>query len=142
MKSNMQRLGDQLTGRMKKTASAAVPTTIELGTINANLSLTTDSIKSPIPKGDYLVNKTLTGSQSTSSESHTHSGGDHEHSGGTHAQESGSGAHTHSGGSHTHSGGDHAHKLPGEYGNLKAGDRVLVAWCGNDAVVICKVVSS
>ena len=130
MSSNMQRLGETLSGRMKKTASGAVPTTIELGIINANLSLTTDSLKTPIPKGDYMINLLLAGSAyRTSKETHTHSGGSH---GGL---ESGSGSHSHEGGSH-----DHA--LPEGFRNLKAGDRVLVAWCGNEPVVIAIVVSS
>ena len=51
MASNIQSLGDTLSGRMKKTAGAAVPTTIELGTINGNVSLSTDSLTTPIHKG-------------------------------------------------------------------------------------------
>ncbi len=130
MSTNMQRLGETLSSRMKKTSSAAVRTTVELGTINSNLSLTTDSLPTPIPKGDYMVNIMLAGgSYRTSSESHSHSGGSHSHSGSDHS---------HSGGSHSHSGGEHSHELP----SLKAGDRVLVAWCGNEPVVIAVVVGS
>lgn len=117
---NMQRLGDILSGRMKKTSKAAVPTAIELGIINRNLSLTTDSIKTPIPKGDYMVNLMLAGgSYRTSSETHTHTGGDH-----------------------THTDGKHSHSLPSVFRSLKSGDRVLVAWCGYEPVVIAIVVSS
>ena len=120
MSSNMQRLGDTLASRMKKTSDAAVPTTIELGTINTNLSLTTDSLPTPIPKGDYMVNLMLAcGSYKTSSETHTHSGSDH-----------------------SHSGGAHSHELPSGFRGLRAKDRVLVAWCGNEPVVIAIVVSS
>ena len=97
MVSNKQRLGDTLAGRMAQTAGASVPTTVELGVINANLSLTTDSIKTPIPKDQYMVDIRLAGS------SYQITGGSHTHSGGEHAQETGTGAHTHTGGEHTHS---------------------------------------
>jgi hypothetical protein len=105
---------------MKKTSAAAVPMAMELGTIGSNLSLTLDSIPVPIPKGDYMINLMLAGdSYRTSSESHSHSGYDH-----------------------SHSGGAHSHALPDTFRALKAGDRVLVAWCGNEPVVIAVVVSS
>ena len=122
MGSNLQRLGDTLAGRMKKTASGAVPTTVELGIINANLSLTTDSMKSPIPKGDYMVDIRLKATTyRTSKETHSHDGG-------SHSQFAGSGL-------HSHDGGEHDHALPEEFRALKAGDRVLVVWCGNEPVV-------
>lgn len=106
MSSNMQRLGATLADRMKKTSRAAVPTTIELGVINANLSLTTDSLRAAIPKGDYMVNLALTG------------------------------------GTKTGTANSHSHTLPSAFRGLKAKDRVLVAWCGNEPVVIAIVVSS
>lgn len=112
---NMQRLGSILSNRMNQSANSAIPTTIELGKVNADLSITPDSIRARIPKGDYMVNLMLSGNLATSTESHTHSGSDH-----------------------SHSGGSHSHKLPG----LKSGDRVLIAWCGNEPVVIAIVVSS
>lgn len=52
---NFQRLGAMFDGRIKKTSNAAVPTTVELGTINSNLSLSTDSLGGQIPKGEYMV---------------------------------------------------------------------------------------
>ena len=129
MSSNMQRLGSTLANRMKQTSSAMSRTALELGTINSNLSLTTDSLAVTIPKGDYMVNIMLAGgSYNTSSTTHTHSGG-------AHTQESGSGA-------HTHDGGDHSHRLPDSFRSLQAGDRVLVAWCGNEPVVIAIVTGS
>ena len=130
MSSNMQRLGETLANRMKKTSAAAVPTTVELGRIGANLSLTTDSLRSSIPKGAYMVNLMLVGGSSrTSAETHTHSDGKHE-------------GHSDGDGSHSHSGGSHSHEMPSSYRGLQAGDRVLVAWCGNEPVVIAIVVSS
>lgn len=113
--NNMQRLSLTLDGRMKKTSSAAIPTTIELGTINANLSLTTDSLPVPIPKGDYTINIMLAGgSNQTGSETLSYGGE-----------------------SLTHS-----HSLPSAFRGLRGGDRVLVAWCGNEPVVVAIVVSS
>ena len=128
MSKNSQRLGAALSNRMKKTADGAVPTTIELGVVNSNFSITTDSLQAEIPKGDYMVNLMLTGSRNTSTESHTHSGGNH-------AQYSGSG-------SHTHTDGAHSHALPVSFRGLQAGDRILVAWCGDEPVVIAIVTSS
>lgn len=119
MSSNMQRLGETLSERMKKASAAAVPIRLELGTIGSNLSITTDS-RITIPKGDYMINLMLAAnSYRTSSESHSHSGSDH-----------------------SHSGGSHSHALPDAFRSLRAGDRVLVSWCGNEPVVIAVVVSS
>lgn len=114
--NNMERLGTTFSDRMKATAAAAFKLTMELGTINTNLSLSTDSLKRAIPKGAYMVNLALTGSIRTSSETHTHSDGTE--------------------------GGGHSHELPSAFRGLQAGDRVLVAWCGNEPVVIAIVVSS
>lgn len=128
--NNLERLGATLDGRMKRTSGAAVPTFTELGLINENMSLTTDSLKSAIPKGDYMVDARLASSSyNTSSTTHTHSGGNHD-------------GHTSGTGSHSHSGGAHTHRLPEAFRPLKAGDRVLVSWCGNEPVVIAIVVSS
>lgn len=107
MSSNMQRLGTTLSNRMKQTSNAAVPTTIELGKVNANLSITTDGLRTPIPKGDYMVNLMLTGSFTTNPVG-------------------------------SYEGGSHSHGIRG----LKPGDRILVAWCGNEPVVIAVVASS
>lgn len=118
--SNIQKLGDTLTGRMQKTARAAVPMTLEMGTINENLSLSTDSLRDQIPRGDYMVALHLAaGSYRTSTETHTHSGSNH-----------------------SHNDGAHSHDLPGAFRGIQPGDRVLVAWCGNDPVIISIIVSS
>lgn len=85
MATNIQMLGDALAARMKKSAGAAVGVVAELGTINANSSLTCDSIGGQIPKGEYMVNSEAKPS---------------------------------------------------------AGDRVLVIWCGNDAIVAAVVKES
>lgn len=128
--NNKERLGDVLDGRMKKTSSAAVPTSMELGTINNNMSLSTDSLQSPIPKGDYMIDIRLKcNTYDTSKTAHTHSGGTH-------------GGHEGGSGDHSHSDGEHTHRLPEEFRPVQAGDRVLVAWCGNEPIVVAVVVSS
>lgn len=110
MSKNTQRLGRTLANRMKQTSNAAVKTTIELGKVNQNLSITPNSLRVAIPKGDYMVNLMLTGGTSTGSASF----GD----------------------------GSHSHTLPSAFRALQAGDRILIAWCGNEPVVIAIVVSS
>lgn len=124
MSKNIQRLGTELASRMKKTSAKAVPVTVELGIINHNLSLSVDSLKQPIPKGDYMVNITLSDNDyRTSTEAHTHDGGTHT------GHESGNG-------SHSHSGGAHSHDLPSVFRSLKPGDRVLVVWCRFEPIVV------
>ncbi len=116
MPKNMERLGRVLAGRSTQTAKDAIPTTLELGEVDGNLALTTETIKTPIPKGDYLVTLTLTGDFLTEDQTPTCS----------------------EGGTCTHN-----HRLPkNEFRGLQSGDRVLVAWCGNEPVVISIVVSS
>ncbi|MGN0999700.1 MAG: hypothetical protein ACI4PO_09130 [Faecousia sp.] len=126
---NMQRLGTTLSNRMKQTSNAAATISVELGKVNVDMSITPDSLGYSVPKGDYMVNLLLTGEIYTSKETHTHSGGAH-------------GGHEGGDGTHFHSGGEHKHFMPSAYRNLQPGDRVLIAWCGNDPVVIAIVVSS
>ena len=120
MGKNIQRLGDTLHSRMTRTSAAAVRTTIELGTIGPNLSLTTDSLRSSIPRGQYMIDITLNSpTYRTSSETHTHVSDDH-----------------------THTDGDHDHRLPERFRTIQPGDRVLVAWCGHEPVVFAIVEGS
>lgn len=141
MSSNIQRLGETLSGRMSKTARAAVPTTLELGIINGNLSLTVDSIGTPIPQADYMValhlthetyysyNELYDTDRKPSRDYHKHYEGQH-------------GGHLGGDGSHSHTtDGLHDHRSPSVFRRLKAGDRVLVAWIGHQPVVVDIVVS-
>ena len=136
MKSQVQRLNASLIGGMKTTSRAAIPTVLELGTINGNLSLSLDSLQTPIPKGDYMVSLELTHENYfTYNELNSSAKKPHHHEGGTHSQFSGDGY-------HTHDDGLHDHRVPSVFRGLKAGDRVLVAKVGAEHIVISIVVSS
>lgn len=136
MSSNVQRLGETLASRMKRTANAAVPTTLELGIINANLSLTVDSIGNPIPQSDYMVALHLTHENYYSyNELNSSRQAPHHHAGGTH------GGHDGGDGYHTHDDGLHDHRVPSVFRRLQPGDRVLVAWIGFEPVIIDIVVA-
>lgn len=128
MSKNIENFASLMASQMQKTTGAMMPRTLDLGTITNNMALIPDTFRTAIPKGDYMVDLRLTGSRETSSEEHSHSGG-------THAQEGGSGA-------HSHTGGKHSHMIDASFRGLHPGDRVLIAWCGNEAVVIAIVVSS
>lgn len=128
MSENIERFASLMSNRMQSTANAAIPNTLELGKITANMALVPDNFRVPIPKGDYMVNLRLTGPMETTET-------EHKHSGGAHAQSTGDGV-------HSHEGGKHKHGLPESHRGLRPGDRVLIAWCGNEAVVIAIVVSS
>lgn len=140
MSSNIQRLGETLAGRMKKSAAAAVPTTLELGTINGNMSLTVDSIGTPIPQADYMVDLRLT-HETYYSYNELYDADmkatrkPHHHAGGTH------GGHDSGNGSHTHDDGLHDHRVPSVFRRLEPGDRVLVAWIGYQPVIVAIVVA-
>lgn len=129
MGKNMNRLGDVLANRMNRVARATTPVTLELGTINSDLSLSIDGLNGHISKSDYMVDIRLTqDAYETSETTHTHSGGTH-------------GGHESGSGSHTHNDGEHKHKMPSAFRRLKENDRVLVAWIGNDPVIVAIVVA-
>ncbi len=110
---------------------------LELGTIQDDMSLKLDKFNIPIPKGEYLVCRSLTLKNPMTKTVEWQ--GTHPHGpSGEHAQEGGSGAHT-----HPETEGAHVHDIvcPPELMALKAGDRVLVAWVnGVDPVIIDVVV--
>lgn len=136
MGNNVQRLGEALAGRMKKSAAAAIPTTLELGIINGNMSLTVDSIGNPIPQADYMVALHLTHENYYSyNEMNSSANAPHHHAGGTH------GGHDGGSGYHTHDDGLHDHRVPSVFRRLEPGDRVLVAWVGYEPVIIDIVVA-
>lgn len=127
MQSNMERFATMMSDRMKQTSEAAVPTSVEFATVNSNLSITPDSLGVSIPAGEYKINIMLSGLIYTAYATHNHEGGGH-------------GGHEGGDGSHTHTGGRHRHEMPETYRGLSPGDRVVIAWCGNEPVVLCIVV--
>ena len=136
MQERMQKVGER-------------PLVLDFGSIQADFSLVTNTFPIPIPKSDYMVcrrvglgvERAILGVTAPAG-GHTHTGGEHTHSGGAHAQETGSGTHSHDGGEHTHTVADHIHDvlISGDMASIKPGDRVLVAWIGNDAVVVDVVI--
>ena len=59
MGKNMQRLGNVLADRMNRTAQANSTLPLELGTINGDGSLKTDSLTGNISPKDYMVDKSF-----------------------------------------------------------------------------------
>lgn len=138
MSSNMQKLGNTLAKRMQRTASQAVPVTVELGTINGDLSLTTDSLVGNIAPQDYMIDLQLTHEtyytynelNSSANAPHVHEGAESQHT-----QAAGTGQHVHN------SDGLHDHRVPSVFRRLKPGDRVLVMWVGHEPIITAIVVS-
>ena len=137
--TNMEALGSTIMGRMNQTAEGRATLYLALGTLNSDLSLTVDSIGTPIPKGDYMVSLHLThDTYFTYNELNSSQAKPHQHKGpeAQHAQASGTGMHVHT------SDGLHTHRVPSVFRNLEPGDRVLVCWPGKEPVVVDIVVSS
>ena len=150
-------LARALQTRMSRTAST--PPALDFGVINADMSLTTNYFPLPIPQSDYVVCRSvqlgaadhiLYKTQYTglvNSGEHLHgSNGEHPHghSGvhGGHLPEESLHDHPDTEGAHTHVAEgqemQHVHDYLVGYKLrwLTPGDRVLVAWVGDDAVVI------
>lgn len=104
--AGVNKLAQVMSSRMKD--ESASPLVLDFGSINGNYSLTTNTFPVEIPKDDYSVCRNISGM------SLGISGGSH----GGH--ESGNGTHSHTVG------------IP----KLRPGDRVLVAWIQNEAVVV------
>ena len=125
--------------RMDRERNANSSLILDFGEIQGDYSLLTNTYPNPIPKGDSLVCRQLTIGPTSGHLTYTiqagkPNDGTHNHgSSGTH------GGHTGGDGSHTHtSEGPHVHDvlIPEKMRKLLPGDRVLVAWVQNDAVVI------
>lgn len=114
----MNRLANVLSGRMKREMHSAVDLPFDFGTIGKDMGLVTDVYPEVIPKGEYLVCRSITGYTLGTSES----------SWIEHLQED---KHIHSIPSGVTG---HSHDVP--MPKLKEGDRVLVAWVADDAVVV------
>ena len=115
-------LTNTITGMMKGIADK--PPQIDIGIINSDYSLTTNSFKRPIPKTQYSVCRQLLYDPKVPL-TETYEDGDHVHScGGPCDWPAPSGAHV------------HQVKLPPKMRWLKPGDKVLVAIIQNEFVVI------
>lgn len=136
MGNSIKKLGDVISRRIQDTNRANHVTYLELGTINADLSLKIDGLNGNIRPKDYMVSLHLTHENYfTYNELNSSTNAPHVHSGGQHSQESGNGYHTHS------TDGLHDHRVPSVFRRLKAGDRVLVAWIRYNPIIVDIVVS-
>ena len=124
------KLASVLSKRIKRENES--PLILDFGEIQANGSLVTNTFPVPIPKGDYSVCRSLTIGKIGEILAETDKLGKHEHKEGLHE------GHTDGNGAHTHDGGIHRHTvlIPEKMRSIKAGDRVLVAWVQNEAVVV------
>ena len=97
------------------------PQILDFGIIHGDYSLTTNHYPCPIPQDKYSVNRSLTYDPSVPlTETYTD---------GSHGHPDASPPGTHS----------HKVKLPKKMFWVKPGDRVVVAWIDNEAVVMCVV---
>lgn len=129
-------LARAIQGRIGANFDAHSDLVLDFGTIQADGSLLTNTFPRPIPKSDYLVARHLTLGKAGAYLTTTLEDGEHQHDGGGH------GGHVSGGGEHSHDGGEHDHvvPIPPKMQSLRAGDRVLVAWVQNDAIVVDVVV--
>lgn len=124
------KLAEVLSKRMNK--QAETPLVLDFGEIQANGSLITNTFPVPIPKGDYSVCRQLTLGKTGATLTSTLTDGSHKHDNGEHeGHETGDGKHEHTGGSHKHT-----VVIPEKMRSVGPGDRVLVAWVQNEAVVV------
>lgn len=112
------RLAAVLSRRIKREKES--PLLLDFGEIQANGSLLTNTFPIPIPKGDYSVCRQLTLGKTDEKLTKTKKDGEHPHPG------VGEGGSSH----------EHTVLIPEKMRSLKAGDRVLVAWVQNEAVVV------
>lgn len=165
MGKNTQRLGNILAARMTKTARANAHIFLELGVINEDLSLTTDSLIGKISPDNYMISLHYTHKNyftynelnSSAKAPHVHTGGAHEHAATVEPDDDSEGAGEEGGtteeltlnsseaseeGTHTHdSDGLHDHRVPSVFRRVKVGDRVLVAWVGDEPIIVDVVVA-
>lgn len=97
------------------------PLALDFGLINGDYSLKCNNFAKPIPRSDYSVCEKLTLGPAGGHLTETLSDGKHD--------------------GHTGGDGSHAHtiKIPPKLRSIGPGDRVLVAWIQNEAVVVDRV---
>ena len=138
------KLGSVFTNRIKSMNSLnAAP--LDFGVIQEDYSLKANNFDKPIPKGEYSVCRQLTLGETdthltfTIAEGNPKDGTHNHGSSGTH------GGHLGGTGAHVHTNeGAHRHDvlIPEKMRWLKPGDRILLAWVGNEAVVIDIILKS
>lgn len=132
--NNKEKLAHTISGRITKATRASIPTTVELGIINDDLSLSVDSIQGTISPDEYMINLIFSHENYCSyTEMNSSQNAPHHHEGGSHAQYVGSGY-------HTHDDGLHDHRAPSCLRRLEPKDRVLVMWAGFEPIIISIVV--
>lgn len=114
-------LTNTLAHMMKGIAGETSKPQIDIGIINSDYSLTTNSFSKPIPKSDYSVCRSLLYNPAVPL-TETYVDGGHDHEGVVPYE--------------THK---HNVRLPEKMRWLKPGDKVLVAIIGNEFVVIDKI---
>lgn len=125
----VNKLAGVLQGRMKGISES--PAVLDFGTINSDMSLTTNLFPQPIPKSDYMVCRQLTLGPKDDVLTKTQYIGKTTKDG------------RHSSHTATDQYGAHVHEvlIPENMRKLKAGDRVLVAWVGDDPCIVDLVLS-
>ncbi len=123
----INKLGKVLQQRMRETNAS--PLMLDFGAIQGDYSLLTNTYPIPIPKTDYLVCRQLTIGETSSKLTTSATDGSHD----VYSDPYPEPVYTHVG-----IGINHKHDvlIPEKMRWLKPGDRVLVAWVQNDAVVI------
>ena len=116
---------------MKKEGES--PLCLDFGEIQANGSLITNTFPVSIPKGQYCVCRQLTFGTVGGELTKTENDGSHSHN----EDNSGDNLHENNKGIH-----QHTVLIPEKMRSLQAGDRVLVAWVQNEAVVIDIIINS
>ena len=129
----LNKLGKVLQQRMAENTVA--PLVLDFGEIQGDYSLLTNTYPIPIPKTDYMVCRQLTLGDTGSKLSETETDGSHDVY---------SDPYPEPGYTHIGKGANHKHDvlIPEKMRWLKPGDRVLVAWVQNDAVVIDVILSA
>lgn len=110
------KLAKVLSQRMKKENES--PLVLDFGEIQPNGSLVTNTFPVPIPKGDYSICRQLTLGATGALLTQIKTSGDHK--------------------GHIEGDGKHKHDvpIPEKMRSVGPGDRVLVAWVQNEAVII------
>lgn len=129
--AGINKLANVLIQRMKKEGES--PLCLDFGEIQTNGSLITNTFPVSIPKGEYCVCRQLTLGTVEDELTKTENDGSHTHNEGN----SGDDLHKEDEGTH-----QHTVLIPEKMRSLQAGDRVLVAWVQNEAVVINIITNS